>query len=118
KPTGRQGVHEAAGTVPDPTWKQQQIGETWTSGDAVNLAIGQGYLLATPLQMANAYAALVDGTLETPVLLPDAKRQTVEDLKLSPATLSAILDGMKRVTSTPNGTAYYAFRDEKLPIAA
>jgi cell division protein FtsI/penicillin-binding protein 2 len=40
------------------------------------------------------------------------------DLKLSSSTVSAILDGMQRVTSTPAGTAYYAFKDEKLPIAA
>ena len=119
KPTGVQGVHEVAGTVPDPTWKQQQVREPWTSGDSVNLAIGQGYLLATPLQMANAYAALGrGGGLLSPQLFADQPAQTVESLKLSPATLSTILDGMQRVTSTPAGTAYYAFRDEKLPIAA
>jgi penicillin-binding protein 2 len=119
KPTGVQGVHEATGAVPDPTWKQQQVREPWTSGDSVNLAIGQGYLLATPLQMANAYAALGrGGALLTPELLADEPAQPIDSLKLSPATLSAILDGMKRVTSTARGTAYYAFRDEKLPIAA
>jgi penicillin-binding protein 2 len=119
KPTGVQGVHEVAGTVPDPTWKQQQVREPWTSGDAVNLAIGQGYLLATPLQMANAYAALGrGGGLLSPQLFADQPAQPIESLKLSPATLSTILDGMQRVTSTPMGTAYYAFRDEKLAIAA
>ena len=44
----------------------------WTSGDSVNLAIGQGYLLATPLQMANAYAALASGTLLAPTACPAA----------------------------------------------
>jgi penicillin-binding protein 2 len=119
KPTGVRGVQEAAGTVPDPTWKQQQIGQTWTSGDSVNLAIGQGYLLATPLQMANAYAALGrGGALLPPELIAAQEGQPLGSLNLSQSTLSAILDGMKRVTSTPSGTAYYAFRDEKLPIAA
>ena len=119
KPTGVQGVHEVAGTVPDPAWKQQQVKEPWTSGDSVNLAIGQGYLLATPLQMANAYAALGrGGALLPPELVADQRPQPADSLKLSPATLSAILDGMRRVTSTPAGTAYYAFRDETLPIAA
>jgi penicillin-binding protein 2 len=113
------GVHDVAGTVPDPTWKQQQLRESWTAGDTVNLAIGQGYLLATPLQMANAYAALGrGGELLAPELIADQDRQTLGSLNLSSATLSAILDGMKRVTSTAKGTAYYAFRDEKLPIAA
>jgi penicillin-binding protein 2 len=113
------GVHEVAGTIPDPTWKQQQLRENWSSGDSVNLAIGQGYLLATPLQMANAYAALGrGGTLLAPVLVADQEKQSLGSLNLSASTLSTILDGMKRVTSTPQGTAYYAFRDEKLPIAA
>ena len=85
----------------------------------MNLAIGQGYLLATPLQMANAYAALArGGSLLAPLLVGDQPRESAGALNLSPATLAAILDGMKRVTSTPQGTAYYAFRDEKLPIAA
>ncbi|MBV9325807.1 MAG: penicillin-binding protein 2 [Chloroflexi bacterium] len=116
--TGIVGVSDSAGTVPDPTWKQQQIGEAWTSGDSVNLAIGQGYLLATPLQMANAYAALARGGSLLPPVLVSGQAQEAKPLDLSPTTQAAILDGMKRVTSTPAGTAYYAFKDEKLPIAA
>ena len=117
--TGVMGASEVTGTVPDPQWKQQQTGEPWTNGDAVNLAIGQGYLLATPLQMANAYAALArGGALLAPQLISGQKAQVLNQLNLSQSTLSAILDGMQRVTSTPAGTAYYAFKDEKLPIAA
>ena len=112
------GVHESAGTVPDPSWKQQQLGQPWSSGDSVNLAIGQGYLLATPMQMANAYASLTDGRVVAPGLVADNPGENLGNLKLSPGTTAAILDGMKRVTSTSKGTAYYAFRDEKLPIAA
>ena len=122
KATAIQGVQEVPGTLPDPMWKKQQLGEPWTSGDSVNLAIGQGYLLATPLQMANAYAALANGgSLLPPRLVADLdkkEQKPLGSLNLSPTTLSAIVDGMKRVTSTPQGTAYYAFRDEKLAIAA
>src|SRR5207244_6508429 len=97
----------------------RQVREAWSAGDSVNLAIGQGFLLATPLQMANAYAALGrGGALLAPRLAADQERQQLGSLNLAPSTLTAILDGMKRVTSTPQGTAYYAFRDEKLPIAA
>jgi penicillin-binding protein 2 len=112
------GVHESAGTVPDPNWKQQQLGQSWSSGDSVNLAIGQGYLLATPMQMANAYASLSDGNLIAPNLVQGSAGRSLGSLKLSPGTTAVILDGMKRVTSTSRGTAYYAFRDEKLAIAA
>jgi penicillin-binding protein 2 len=119
QPTRVAGVHEVAGTVPDPAWKQKQLGEPWSAGDSVNLAIGQGYLLATPLQMANAYAALGRaGDLLVPNLVADRPSETIGSLNLTSATKTAILDGMKRVTSTAPGTAYYAFRDERLPIAA
>jgi penicillin-binding protein 2 len=119
KPTGIGGVSEVSGTVPDPSWKQQEIGEAWTSGDSVNLAIGQGYLLATPLQMANVYAALArGGPLLAPKIAQDQDQLSLGSLNLSASTLAAIADGMRRVTTTPQGTAYYAFKDEKLPIAA
>jgi penicillin-binding protein 2 len=60
-PTGIPYYYEAAGTVPDPQWKQETVGDYWATGDAINLSIGQGYLLATPLQMAVAYAAIANG---------------------------------------------------------
>ena len=76
-------------------------------------------MLATPLQMANAYAALArGGALQSPTLVAGEEPRSLGSVNLSQPTLAAILDGMKRVTSTAQGTAYYAFRDEKLPIAA
>lgn len=61
KPTGIPYLYEVGGTVPDPNWKLNTIGDYWATGDAVNLAIGQGYLQATPLQMAVVYAAIANG---------------------------------------------------------
>lgn len=129
RPTGVEGLTESAGVVPDPAWKQQEIGQPWYPGDAVNFAIGQGYLLATPLQMANAYSSLAAGTaLRTPLLVqaiqrPDGSKETftaqeVGQLSISTATRSAILEGMKRAAGTPRGTAYYAFSNERTPTAA
>jgi penicillin-binding protein 2 len=60
-PTGIAFFPEAHGTVPDPAWKLETFGDGWATGDAVNLAIGQGFLEATPLQMAVAYAAIANG---------------------------------------------------------
>lgn len=59
--TGMPYYPESAGTIPDPEWKQRVIDDGWSTGDAVILAIGQGYMTATPLQMANAYAAIANG---------------------------------------------------------
>jgi penicillin-binding protein 2 len=114
QPTRVVGVPESAGNVPDPTPVQP-----WTNGDAVNLAIGQGYLLATPLQLANAYAALANGgALRAPLLVKGAAQASLGSLPISPGTRATILEGMRRVTSTPRGTAAYAFQGERTPIAA
>ena len=59
--TGITGVEEVAGQIPDPDWKVTTKGEQWLPGDGVNMAIGQGDVLATPLQMANLYAAIANG---------------------------------------------------------
>lgn len=128
--TGAVGINDPAGLVPDPAWKQQNIHQPWYDGDGVNLAIGQGYLLATPLQMANLYSAIANhGTLRTPILVsqikgPDGtvvKSFTAESrgtLPVSAQNLGYIVQGMKGVTSTPLGTAYYAWSSSKIPMAA
>ena len=59
--TGIPYYYEAAGVAPDPQWKLDTIGDYWATGDSINLSIGQGYLLASPLQMAVAYAAIANG---------------------------------------------------------
>ncbi|MBI2756981.1 MAG: penicillin-binding protein 2 [Chloroflexi bacterium] len=125
QPTGVQGVDEVAGLVPDPAWKQRERGQPWTTGDSVNLAIGQGDLLVTPLQLANAYAALANGgTLRTPRLVTRIGASPVPvppergRLPISATTRATILEGMRRVTSTLQGTASAAFRGATIPTAA
>jgi penicillin-binding protein 2 len=58
KPTGIPLDHERAGTIPDTRWKQQRYGEPWYSGETLSVAVGQGYVTATPLQMANVIATV------------------------------------------------------------
>jgi len=70
EPTGLVGVLEDGGLVPDPDWKTANIGENWWVGDTINLAIGQGYLLVTPLQVARMIAAVANGgTLYRPYII-------------------------------------------------
>jgi penicillin-binding protein 2 len=130
QPTGINGVDEAAGVVPDPKWKEATLKEPWYPGDSVTLAIGQSFLQATPIQMANAYSSIAnDGVRRPPILVQkivDVKGNVVKQftaqpvgrLPVSSATLQAIHEGMRGVTSTPLGTAYYAFRTYKHPMAA
>ncbi|MBA3413790.1 MAG: hypothetical protein H0U10_01005, partial [Chloroflexia bacterium] len=76
EPTGIPYFPESSGTVPDPAWKLETLGDGWATGDAVNLAIGQGFLAATPLQMATAYAAIANGgELLRPYLIAETVRQ-------------------------------------------
>ena len=82
-PTGIPYLPEAAGAVPDPAWKLETFGDYWATGDAVNLAIGQGFLQVTPLQLATAYAAIANGgDLLQPYIVselvdPDGAREPV-----------------------------------------
>ena len=61
---------EAKGHVPTTTWYRRTYGQTWATGDTYNFAIGQGYLLVTPLQMLNMTAAVANGgTLYKPQIV-------------------------------------------------
>ncbi|HKV45007.1 MAG TPA: penicillin-binding protein 2 [bacterium] len=67
--TGIDLVQESAGVVPDPDWKRRVWKQIWFAGDTLNTAVGQGYVLATPLQVARLLAAVANGgTLVTPHL--------------------------------------------------
>ena len=52
---------EKNGLVPTALWKKKTIGERWVDGETLTIAIGQGFFLATPLQVVNAFAALANG---------------------------------------------------------
>jgi len=61
---------EVPGLVPSPDWKYDRFKQPWTAGDTMNTSIGQGYLLVTPLQMANAFAMIVnEGVTYVPHIL-------------------------------------------------
>src|SRR6266540_2504812 len=126
-------VLEAEGTVPSPAWKSQYFAnpadKVWNPGDATNLAIGQGFLLATPLQMANYAAALAnDGIVWKPRLVLEfrdragATQKKYEKAMLGhtasiPTDLSLIRDGMRSVVADADGTAYFPFRGFPVSVA-
>jgi len=127
KRTGIGLPNEAEGRVPDATWKQKIHDENpegfpypdWLPGDNIQLAVGQGDMLATPMQLANAYAAFANGgTLREPRLASeviDATGKKVRDL--APITVgqvpvpgrAEILAGFTGVAEDEDGTAFNAF---------
>ncbi|HYI15282.1 MAG TPA: penicillin-binding protein 2 [Thermomicrobiales bacterium] len=122
KLTGLPELYELPGIVPDPDWKITNVGDFWARGDAINLAIGQGYLVATPLQMANVYAAIANGgTLYQPHLLLDIVKldgtvvQSGEvkengKLPLTAEQVGWLQSALHDVVNAPNGTAVEPFQ--------
>jgi penicillin-binding protein 2 len=128
-PTGLEGLDEATGLVPDDAWKTTALGEGLAPGDSVNSAIGQGYLLTTPLQIANMLAAVANGgTIYQPQILfkvAASSEETEEffapqamgQLPVSPEHLAAIQEGLVGVTASPYGTAHEAFKGLEVSVA-
>jgi penicillin-binding protein 2 len=121
---------EVAGTVPDPKWKLDTFGDYWATGDAVNLAIGQGFLEATPLQMATAYAAIANGgSLLQPYIVDHSvnakgvreqigQRVVRNKLPVSRAAIDEIQSALRDQTSDPSGAgSFRVFGDYPWPIA-
>ena len=74
RPTGIELPREQAGILPTPAWKQRQHGEPWVGGDTINMSIGQGFITATPLQIANVVAAIAnDGVVYRPYLVKEER---------------------------------------------
>ncbi len=127
--TGLAQLGEQAGNVPDPEWKFETYREYWAAGDAVNLAIGQGYLQVTPLQIAHMMAAIANGgTLYQPYLVAriGAGETTPEEITLPqvqgqlPITaenLHIIQETLWDVTRQSYGTATHRFAGLNIPVA-
>ncbi|BBD09666.1 penicillin-binding protein 2 [Desulfovibrio ferrophilus] len=96
--------HEKTGLVPTPEWKRKRFGEPWVGGDNLNMAIGQGFNLVTPIQVARFISALINGgTLYRPLLLADAEPEVQGQLPMSELNRTMIVDAM--VETVQSGTA-------------
>ena len=120
QPTGILGVDETAGIVPDNTWKQSTLNEPLYVGDMVNMAIGQGYLLTTPLQVAQLVAAIAaQGSEYRPQVIARLNSRNAGDqffpaeiarqVAVTPFTLANIQQAMFGVAHGRYGTARKAF---------
>lgn len=61
RPTGLGFRNEKTGLVPSIKWKKDNFNDRWYDGETIILSVGQGFMLATPLQMLNAYSAIANG---------------------------------------------------------
>jgi penicillin-binding protein 2 len=98
---------ESPGLVPDETWKRLTYGETWVTGDTYNVAIGQGFILATPLQVLNATAAIANGgSLYRPQIVREVRdvdgnlvrpfeAELIRKVPISAETVATIKEGLR-----------------------
>ncbi len=120
---------EAEGLMPDPAWKLANVGEEWTPGDSVNMGIGQGYVLATPLQIAQMMGAVRNGgTLLRPQVVhhiaPPGGEPTMTfepivngRLPVTDEQLAILREGLDGVVNWPDGTARHVFPTFEIPVA-
>jgi penicillin-binding protein 2 len=95
---------EIDGLVPDPLWKERTTGDRWYLGNTYHMAIGQGDLQVTPIQMATALSVIANqGRLCTPQIIKDGQ-VLCKELGISSETISIIKEGMIAVCQ-PGGTA-------------
>lgn len=95
------------GVVPTPDWKQRRIGRKWRTGDSLNAAIGQGYVLVSPLQLAVMAARLANGkTAVQPSLVVSDVLPQSQALGLNPEHIAFVQNAMRSVCERPGGTAY------------
>lgn len=130
-PTGIDLPSEKSGRVPDKAWKESYFrkdpkSQIWLPGDNVNLAIGQGDLLVTPLQLATAYSAIANGgSIPRPHLVKgvwnyneNIERQLKTDKKVIEipfSVLKRVKEGLEGVVG--EGTAKYAFSGFPLSVS-
>lgn len=106
---------ERAGSIPSRDWKLATYGVPWQQGETVVTAIGQGFVLATPLQLALMAARLANGGI---AVIPKIYRRPSQSaggeadpppsIGVSRGSMSVVLEGMNRVSNSPRGTAYSA----------
>ena len=137
-PTGIDVGPEGGGLIPTPAWRRRtfdtEIDKLWTTGDSVQLAIGQGDVLVTPIQMARLYALIANGGKlvepyvvdrieearaegEPPIVLRPFAPAPPKDIGLDPLSLRVVQEGLYDATHAPYGTADEVFAGFPVPIA-
>jgi penicillin-binding protein 2 len=116
--TGVDLPREYSGVMPDKAWKMKRFKQPWYMGETVISAIGQGYDLSTPLQVARYTGLMATSKLATPHIAREVDGKKIElemhTLDFDPYYLNEIRKGMYDVCNTRRGTAYKAMG--KLPI--
>lgn len=123
-------IAESSGVIPDPDWLWQTMGQEWTLDNSINMAIGQGDVQVTPLQIASLVAAVANGgTVYRPQLVDRigliaeepsviTEPEVLYEPDVSPETLQLVREAMHGVTSNMEiGTAEYRLGSLQMAVA-
>lgn len=119
--TGIDLPYEAAGILPSPAWKEKKIGQPWFPGDTLNTSIGQGFALATPLQLAVATATLAErGRSYVPHLVRTPSSVSPRSVLAfsNPQAYTSIIIAMQDVIRSPEGRGFRFGRNATYSVAA
>jgi penicillin-binding protein 2 len=104
-PTGVDLEGERTGLVPDEEWSERVRRHPWYAGETISVAIGQGSLLTTPLQVAVFAAAVATGRLVTPHVVEGPQVPAPRPLDVPPGVLEPVREGLVRVVAGGTGAA-------------
>ncbi len=128
----RTGVNmrgEIPGIVPSTAWKRERFGQEWLPGETPSIAIGQGYLTVSVLQLARLYMSIANGgKLHVPFVVKRIEEPTQDLIRefqpkiervfsLKADTLKRLREGLYAVVNEPGGTAYFSGRADGYDIA-
>lgn len=106
---------EKPGLLPSPDWLRKKTGARWQKGDTLNFCIGQGFLQATPLQMALVYSGIAqEGVVYRPTLIARTSKngldhaEVLRRFSLADTTFDFLKNTLCDVVHAPNGTGYNA----------
>lgn len=127
EPTGIDLPNELPGLVPNPQWKREKVKEKWYAGDTSNISIGQGYLLATPLQMASFYSFIANGGYTVnPHVVKSVRNNQGEEIYesyfpplfqgVSLKTIKVIQEGLRKAVT--RGGGLIPLKDMSIEVAA
>jgi len=119
---------EIPGLIPTPQWKERNVHERWVAGDTMNMSIGQGYTLVTPLQMCNMVSMVVNnGKIYKPHVLKEVRDpitnavekvvipELIHESAINPSVFETVRQDMRGVVS--QGTAQYPLNIRTVQIA-
>jgi penicillin-binding protein 2 len=101
-------LSQAGGLFPSPQWKRARTGQGWSMGDTYNVGIGQGAVLASPLQLAIMTARMATGRAVEPTLYPRSGPVDFPRLSFDEEHIAAVHNAHVGVVHEPGGTSYWS----------